>query len=79
MNSTINYIPNGDADKGIWFGNFSSKLPIYATLVGITAAEVTAVTKDAAMFQYMMNMLESYKQIVNNITSYKNLLKHAVG
>ena len=79
MNSTINYIPNGDADKGIWMGNFSSKLPTYATVVGITAAEVTAIQKDALMYQYVLSMLEGYKQTVNNITSYKNLLKHAVG
>ena len=79
MNSTINYIPNGDADKGIWMGNFSSKLPTYATVVGITAAEVTAIQKDALMYQYILSMLEGYKQTVNNITSYKNLLKHAVG
>jgi hypothetical protein len=59
--------------------NFSIKLPTYATLVGITAAEVTALQKDTAMYAYIINMQEGYKQTVNNITSYKNLLKHAVG
>jgi hypothetical protein len=79
MSSAISFIPNGDADKGIWLGNFTTKLPTYAPLVGITAAEVTAIQKDAAMYQYILSMLEAYKQTVNNITSYKNLLKHAVG
>ena len=79
MSAIASYIPNGDADKGIWFGNFGSKLPTYAPVVGITAAEVTAIQKDALMYQYILNMLENYKQSVNNITSYKNLLKHAVG
>ena len=79
MSTIASYIPTGDADKGIWFGNFSSKLPTYASLVGITAAEVTATQKDAAMYQYILNMLEAYKQTVNNITSYKNLLKRAIG
>lgn len=79
MNTTINYIPNGDADRGIWMGNFNAKLPTYATLVGITAAEITSVQKDVAMFAYVINMQEVYKQTINNITSYKNLLKHAVG
>jgi hypothetical protein len=79
MSATISFIPNGDADKGIWLSNFNSKLPTYATLVGVTAAEVTAVQKDTAMFQYILSMLEAHKQTVNNITSYKNLLKHAVG
>ena len=31
------------------------------------------------MFNYVINMAEAFKQTVNNITSYKNLLKHAVG
>lgn len=79
MSITVNYIPSGDADKGIWFSNFSSKLPTHATAVGITAAEVTAIQKDAAIFQYILTMLEACKQTVNNVTSYKNLLKHAVG
>ena len=31
------------------------------------------------MFLYILNMHEAYKQTVNNISAYKNLLKHAVG
>ncbi len=79
MSLNVSYIPSSDADKVIWFSNFSSKIGTYAAAVGVTAAEVTSVQKDYAMFSYMMNMLEAYKQTVNNITSYKNLLKHAVG
>ena len=79
MNTSINYIPNSDSDRSIWLNNFSTKISTYATLTGITAAEVSAVQKDAAMYIYIINMLEAYKQTVNNITSYKNLLKHAVG
>lgn len=79
MNSTISYIPNSDSDRSVWLNNFSTKINTYATLVGITAAEVTAIQKDTAMYVYIINMLEAYKQTVNNITSYKNLLKRAVG
>lgn len=79
MSSSINFIPNSDSDRSIWLNNFSTKISTYATLTGISAAEVTAVQKDAAMYIYIINMLEAYKQTVNNITSYKNLLKHAVG
>ncbi|MEO8761619.1 MAG: hypothetical protein ABI388_09345 [Bacteroidia bacterium] len=78
MSTTINYIPTGDADRLIWFGNFQSKISIYAVSVGITAAEVTSVQKDYAMFLYIMNILEIYKQTVNNLVAYKSLLKHAV-
>ncbi len=79
MNTTISYIPNSDSDRTVWLNNFSTKINTYAALVGITAAEVTAIQKDTAMYTYIINMLEVYKQTLNNITSYKNLLKHAVG
>lgn len=79
MALNISYIPTSDSERNVWYGNFSTKINTYAALVGITAAEVTAIQKDAAMFNYIINMAEAYKQTVNNITSYKNLLKHAVG
>lgn len=79
MNTSIGYIPNSDSDRSVWLNNFSTKINTYATLVGVTANEVTAVQKDTAMYTYIINMLETYKQTVNNITSYKNQLKHAVG
>lgn len=79
MNSSISYIPNADAQRTIWSSNFSSKINTYATIIGITPAEVLAAQKDIAMYAYVVNMQEAFKQTLNNITSYKNLLKHAVG
>src|SRR6202007_1206263 len=67
-----------DGDRVIWLNNFSTKIGTYATSVNISAAEVTAVHNDAAMFQYMMNLVEVYKQTLQNVVGYKNLLKHAV-
>ena len=79
MNTTVNYIPNSDSDRNIWFGNFSTKITTYAATLGITATEVASVQKDYAMFSFIISLLEIYKQTVNNITAYKNQLKHAVG
>src|ERR1700741_3459973 len=79
MNAITKYLPASDADRVIWLNNFSVKIGTYAASVGITSAEVTAIQKDSAMYQYVMNMLEVYKQTVNNLVGYKNLLKHAVG
>ncbi len=78
MSTRISYIPYSDAARAIWMNNFNIKLPNYATLTGITVAELTSVQDDTNMYQYLLNMLETYKQTVNNITSYKNLAKHAV-
>ncbi len=77
--STISFIPASDNDKVIWLNNFSTKIGTYATSVGVTAAEVTAVQKDAAMYQYIINLQEIYKQTLKNITGYKKLLKKASG
>lgn len=79
MNTISKYLPTSDADKLVWFNNFSGKISTHAPSVGLTAAEVTSVRNDLAFFQYTVNMVESYKQTLSNITSYKNLLKHSDG
>jgi hypothetical protein len=71
-------MPGSDVEKGMWMGNFSLKIGTYAAQVGVTAAEVTSIQKDAAYFQYVMSLLEVHKQTLNNITSYKNQLKKAI-
>ena len=53
MNTTISYIPNGDADRAIWMSNFNVKLPVYAALTGITASELASVQDDTNMYQYV--------------------------
>jgi hypothetical protein len=77
MRKLQSYLPSSDNDKVFWLNNFSTKIGIYATPLGITAAEVTSVQKDAAFFSYLENMLESFKQTVNNIVGYKELAKKA--
>lgn len=77
--TTISFIPNSDSGKGIWLGNINIKIITYSTQLGLTAAEVTAIQKDIAMYQYVLGMKEAFKQTMNNITSYKNLLQRASG
>jgi hypothetical protein len=71
--------PVSDSDLAVWTNNFSNKLGTYAALTGITSDEVTSVQNDAAIFQYVINMQEVFKQTTHNIIEYKNLLKHVVG
>jgi hypothetical protein len=77
MNSTISYMPNGDTDRVAWLHNFSTKLPLYASLFNISQQELEEVQKGAVMFRYIINMLEACRQSVINLTGYKNLMKHA--
>lgn len=73
------YIPGSDADKGIWLNNFTTKLSLHATVLGVTPAELTAIQKDNAMYQYIIGMIEVYRQTLSNLTGYKNMLKRSVG
>ena len=75
--SVISFIPNGDAEKVIWLGNFKSKLPNYAAVLGLTTADLNAVNNDYNMVKYIVDMLAAYKQTTSNIVAYKNLLMHA--
>lgn len=77
MNSTINFMPNGENDRAIWLHNFSTKLPGHALALGITVQEAEAVQKDAAMFSYILSLLEMCRQTTIMLTGYKNLMKHA--
>lgn len=72
----ITYIPTTDIDKLMWLNNLSLKMSFYANTLGISSAEVTALQKDAAMFNYIINMQEMFKQTLQQITSYKSLLKY---
>ena len=53
MNNSINFIPNSDSERGVWSTNFSTKINTHATTLGLTAAEVTAIQKDIALFIYV--------------------------
>lgn len=77
MKTSNRYIPLSDADKGIWLNNYTTKMSGYATTLGVTPAELTALQKDNAAFQYIINTMESYRQYVLNLAGYKNMMKHA--
>jgi hypothetical protein len=73
------YIPTTDADKAVWLNNFSMKLNVYASTLGVSALELTNLQKDNAAYQYVINLLELYRNSVLCLTGYKNMMKHSVG
>lgn len=73
------YLPSTDAGKAIWLNNFTIKLNTYATLLGVSTNELSNLQKDNAAYQYVINVLEQYRQSILNLTGYKNMMKHAVG
>ena len=75
MSTTNPYLPNADTDRVIWLNNFNAKLPGYATALNITTAELASVNDDTAMFAYIVNLSNIYKQTSQNVVAFKNLLK----
>lgn len=72
------YLPSTDAGKAIWLNNFTIKLNTYATLLGVSTSEISNLQKDNTAYQYVINILEEYRNAVLNLTGYKNMMKHAV-
>jgi hypothetical protein len=48
------YYPIRRGDQILWMGNFSNKLPGYATLLGLTAAQATAAGADCGWIIYIL-------------------------
>jgi hypothetical protein len=79
MSVKVRYLPQSDADRMVWLNNFASKLGIHATVLEISPAELSDVQKDAVCFQYILQLVELYKNTLPSLVSYKNLLRNASG
>ena len=73
--SKLPYLPSDDARKKAWLINYSSKFPTYSTLFGFTAADVTAVSNQAAMYSFLMDSIEKVNTAKEAFVEYKNLIK----
>lgn len=72
------YLPTTDAAKAVWLNNFTNKLMVYSTQLGVSPTEISNLQKDNAAYQYVINLLEQYRQSVLHLTGYKNMMKHAI-
>ena len=70
------YLPGGDTERVRWLNNFSAKLPGYSDTLGITDEELDSVKKDAAVFAYVVQLVEASKREKQERTAYKNLLRN---
>ena len=73
--SGTSFIPRTDAEKLAWLTNFKTKLPIYATPLGITATTVTQVMTDFTVFNTLMAWLDAMKNYTQSVTSFKNQVR----
>ena len=69
------FIPNSDQGKADFLDNLANKIGGYAVALGLAPADVTSVTDDAAMFNYVMDMQEAYKTFKQDMSKHKNMLR----
>lgn len=77
--SNTDYIPAADADKSTWLQNAALKMPAYQSALNLTEDDIVQLAKDSEMYAYTLNVLNIYKQTQQNVTAFKNLLKHETG
>jgi hypothetical protein len=70
------FIPADEPGKRTWLNNFAAKLPTYAATVGVTPAEVTQTTADAAYFAFVMDAQNQHTKTTRDWTAYKNALRN---
>ena len=69
------YLPITDKEKAVWLKNFSIKFNGYATSLGFTAADATAVANDSAAFSYMLDVIEAFKSETQERVGFKDILR----
>jgi len=77
--ASTDYLPTSDTDKAAWLQNVATKLPAYMNVLNLTEDDLTQVSRDSEMFAYTLNLLNIIKQSQQNVTAFKNLLKHQSG
>ena len=75
MTKSAYYLPETDSGKATLLKNFALKLPGYATVLGISPAEVASVQADAAAFKYILTMNMGYKTDKQEVSKYKDAMR----
>jgi hypothetical protein len=69
-----NYLPNNERDKIAWLEQLGIKLPVYATLLGITATEIASVNNDILMCKALLAQINAIINELKKRVKYKNTL-----
>lgn len=69
-------IPRTEPELVVWLNNFATSYATHAATLGLAPETAEALTRDAAMFQYLVgDLIPTYQAAVQARTAYKNLLK----
>ena len=72
-------IPTKNREFADMLDNLVVKMPVHAVTLDITPAQITTVQNYAVMFNYLMDMQESYKTYKQEISAYKKQLRYGPG
>ncbi len=70
------FVPPDDNGKRAWLNHLADRLPTHASIVGVSAAEVTGVTDDAACFSYVLDAKNQFSDAAQQWTAYKNAARN---
>ena len=70
----VYYLPYNDKKRVVWFMNFITVFPSVAVNLGFSLAEVEALKNDYIVCKYMNEILELFKNEMQERTKYKDLL-----
>jgi hypothetical protein len=68
------YLSQKADERKTWLNNFAAKIGGYATLFGLTTAEVTAITTMAAFYSYIIDLALQVKGFKENLTDFIKIL-----
>ena len=71
------YLPNKESERVTWLNNFSAKIGGYASLFGISPAEVKLIAAMAVIYSYMITLIDNSRKFTKSLTSFKNILSIA--
>jgi len=68
------YLPRTDKARAIWLNNFALKFATAAAGLGFLPADVTSVSNDSAMVNYLINLVETFVTAKEQRVNYRNLI-----
>lgn len=57
------FMPKDDKAKAAWMKNFADKCNKHSKTLGLSTMEIASISKDAAMYTYLIDLVEIFKSM----------------
>ncbi|HEY8399855.1 MAG TPA: hypothetical protein VIK89_01265, partial [Cytophagaceae bacterium] len=72
-NTLPTFLPKDDKQKAAWMKNFATICSQNAKVLGLSAMEIATISKDAAMYAYLVDLVEIFKSMAKRRMENKEL------